>query len=119
MDRFTFDPPGSAEGDAARTSRARDSLLLMAQLRFDGASEAVSVRVRNLSAGGLMAELATSMDRGHPVQVEVRGVGWVAGKIAWCAEGRTGIAFDHPIDPQRARKPVTVRPRGSARAKGD
>lgn len=118
MDRFTFAPPGLAEGDGAHAARARDSLLLMAQIRFGGASEAVSVRIRNLSAGGLMAELATNLERGHPAEVEVRGIGWVPGKIAWCVEGRTGIAFDQPIDPQRARKPVTVSPRGPVRAKG-
>jgi hypothetical protein len=40
------------------------------------------------------------------VEVEVRGVGWVSGRIAWATDGRVGIAFDTPIDPLLARKPV-------------
>ncbi|MEI9850698.1 MAG: hypothetical protein WDN24_07385 [Sphingomonas sp.] len=43
---------------------------------------------------------------GAPVEVEVRGVGWISGRIAWVAEGRVGVAFDHEIDPMLARKPV-------------
>ena len=106
MDRFTFDPPGTAEGDAARTSRSRDSLLLMAQLRFDGAHETVSARVRNLSAGGLMAEIAAALAIDTPLEFDLRGIGRVTGRVAWQTEGRIGVAFDTEIDPLRARKPV-------------
>lgn len=117
MDRLFPDPFSSAAVNDAHDSRARDSLLLLARLRFDGAAEPVDVRVRNLSAGGLMAEVATAFDRGTPVEVELRGLGWVSGKIAWCAEGRTGIAFDQLIDPRRARKPVSGA-RGPAEGRG-
>ena len=34
----------------------RDSLFLVAQLTLDGQAEPVRVKVRNLSAGGMMAE---------------------------------------------------------------
>jgi PilZ domain len=95
----------SASDFAGQRSGARDSLLLTAQFRVDGGS-ACTVRVRNLSAGGLMAEYAEPIGLRTPVAVEVRGVGWVAGKIAWAAEGRVGVAFDTPIDPKLARKPV-------------
>ena len=41
-----------------------------------------------------------------PVELEIRGIGHVNGRVAWQAEGRTGIAFDADIDPLKARKPV-------------
>lgn len=86
--------------------RGRDSLFLLAQLRVAGAAAPIPVRVRNLSAGGLMAELPGPIDADARIEVEVRGIGWVPGRIAWCTEGRAGIAFDRDIDPQAARKPV-------------
>ncbi|MEO0441905.1 MAG: hypothetical protein AAF067_13660, partial [Pseudomonadota bacterium] len=30
----------------------------------------------------------------------------VTGHVAWVAQGRFGVAFDHAIDPKLARKPV-------------
>lgn len=107
MDQFPTDPMSANLSDdpAHQRSATRDSLLLSAQLRVEGESE-TTVRVRNLSAGGLMAEYAQPVDIGTAVEVDVRGVGWVGGRIAWTAEGRVGIAFDREIDPMAARKPV-------------
>jgi hypothetical protein len=106
MDQHSTDPLDalSAEELASQRNGSRDSLLLSAVLRMEGAD--VTVRVRNLSSGGLMAEYAQPIAQGTPVQVEVRGVGWVNGRIAWTAEGRIGIAFEREIDPLAARKPV-------------
>lgn len=95
----------SADDFAGKRSGARDSLLLTAQFRVDGADTGM-VRVRNLSSGGLMAEFTAPIGLRTPVEIEVRGVGWVKGKIAWAAEGRVGVAFDNEIDPKLARKPV-------------
>jgi hypothetical protein len=110
MDQFSHDPltDGSAEDAAAQRNDARDSLLLVARFRVEGSTEAMQVRVRNLSSGGLMADVPRPIDIGTMVEVEVRGVGWVSGRIAWIAAGRAGVAFDHPIDPQAARKPVVA-----------
>ncbi len=96
------------EDEAAAAGRhgARDSLMLTAQLRFDGDPEIHQVRVRNLSAGGLMAEHAGFVDVGDRLEVEVRNIGWVKGRIAWATDGRVGIAFDREVDPMAARKPV-------------
>lgn len=106
MDQFSNDPLNalSAEDVARQRNNSRDSLLLSAQLRIDGKVE--QVRVRNLSAGGMMAEYAAPVPQGASVEVEVRGIGWVRGRIAWATEGRIGIAFDIEIDPMLARKPV-------------
>ncbi|WP_375381413.1 PilZ domain-containing protein [uncultured Sphingomonas sp.] len=100
----------SSADDAGSGARSRDSLFLMARLRTPSLSETFSVRIRNLSPGGLMADFATPLERDTPVQIDVRGIGWVPGKVAWFAEGRTGIAFDAPIDPSKARKPIALRP---------
>jgi hypothetical protein len=108
MDQFphdTFD--AAAEAGAHGRHESRDSLFLMADLRVDGAAQVQHVRVRNLSAGGLMAELPGGLEQGVRVEIDVRGIGWVTGHIAWSAAGRVGIAFVSPIDPMLARKPVS------------
>jgi len=108
MDQFTQDPFSAVTGDDAAHNRneARDSLFLMADFRVAGSSDITPVRVRNLSAGGLMAEIANGLELGLQVEFDVRGIGWVPGKVAWSAAGRVGIAFDRVIDPMLARKPV-------------
>gem|GEM_PF-682704 len=110
MDQFSHDPLADhgTEDPAAQRIDTRDSLLLVAQFRIFGKSDTTQVRVRNLSAGGLMAEVPKPIDIGTMVEVDVRGVGWVTGRIAWVAAGRAGVAFDHLIDPQAARKPVVT-----------
>lgn len=91
--------------DNARV-RKRDSLFLSARLRIGGDERVHEVRVRNLSAGGLMAELGRTVEPGTPVALAMRGLGDMTGSVAWCTHGRLGIALDHPIDPARARKAV-------------
>lgn len=106
MEPFPYDPLTPAEAtDESQRNEARDSLFLMAELRGPG-QPVLPVRVRNLSAGGLMAEYTGLLDSGSVVELDVRGVGWVPGRIAWRAAGRIGVAFDRPIDPLSARKPV-------------
>lgn len=108
MDQFSQDPYSAAAGEdgAHNRNEARDSLFLMADMRIPGSPDSVQVRVRNLSAGGLMAEYPNGLDQGMVVEFEVRGIGWVEGKVAWSAAGRIGVAFDRQIDPMMARKPV-------------
>jgi len=81
----------------------RDSLFVLAGLRVDGREPASRVKVRNLSAGGLMAEGDVRVVRGTPVSIEIRNVGWVDGSVAWVQDNRFGIAFDVEIDPKAAR----------------
>lgn len=84
----------------------RDSLFLLAQLRLDGGEMVHRVKVRNLSAGGMMAEGDVPANRGMRVQVELRNIGWVDGTVAWKQDERFGIAFVDEIDPKAARAPV-------------
>lgn len=89
-----------------KRKRRRDSLFLSAQIRINGAEQPDPVRVRNLSEGGLMAELPQGAPVGAAVELALRGIGPVRGQVAWCTAGRIGVAFDQPIDPRKARKPV-------------
>jgi len=108
MDQLSQDPFSAMSGDDAAHNRneARDSLFLMADFRVAGTSDVTQVRVRNLSPGGLMAEFPAGLEIGLQVDCDVRGIGWIPGKVAWSAAGRVGIAFDRQIDPLLARKPV-------------
>ncbi len=91
---------------SAKRGNERDSLFLKALLRFPDIDHESEVRIRNLSEGGLMAEAPVRVAVGERAEVQLRSIGWVSGHVAWVAEGRVGIAFDHQIDPKAARKPV-------------
>lgn len=103
------DPVGPlSEENLASVKRGvdRDSLFLKAILRFGSSKVENEVRIRNLSSGGLMAEAPLRVARGERVEINLRSIGWITGHVAWVTEGRIGVAFDHPIDPKDARKPV-------------
>ncbi|GAM03908.1 PilZ domain-containing protein [Novosphingobium sp. MBES04] len=85
----------------------RDSLFLMADLHVDGLEGEHRIKVRNLSAGGMMGEGPVRVVRGSIVQVNIRNLGWVEGSVAWVQDSRFGVAFHSEIDPKRARAPVT------------
>lgn len=114
MDRLIsdFDPIGGPQVPSGQTvadghrHRKRDSMFLAASLTIEGEAQMTQVRVRNLSEGGVMAEVATAVAQGTPVEIELRGLGRVKGEVAWSTAGRIGIAFHKPVDPKRARKPI-------------
>ncbi len=91
---------------------ARDSLFVMADLRIDGIEGDHRIRVRNFSAGGLMAEGGPAVQRGQVAWVQLRNVGWVEGSVAWVQDSRFGIAFREDIDPLVARAPAQADPDG-------
>lgn len=93
-------------GENGQRQIARDSLFVMAELRIDGLPGEHRVRVRNLSAGGLMAEGVIKVQRGQTVWVNVRNIGWVEGSVAWVQDNRCGVAFQEEIDPLVVREPV-------------
>jgi hypothetical protein len=84
----------------------RDSLFLSAELRFEGESVSQRVRVRNLSAGGMMAESDFRVLAGTRVTVTLRNVPPVDGTVVWVHEVRFGIAFADEIDPKAPRSAV-------------
>ena len=97
----------------------RDSLFLVTDLVREDGEDPVSVRVRNLSAGGMMVEGDFQIKRGTRVAAELRNVGPVAGTVVWVIGRRLGVAFDEQIDPKLARMQVQGGPKeapGYARA---
>jgi PilZ domain len=96
----------TTESIAKKRQAARDSLFLSSEVTVVGARNPVTVRVRNLSPGGMMVDGNAIFHEGAAISADLRGIGAVAGRIAWIAEGRAGVAFDEEIDPKEARHPV-------------
>ena len=84
----------------------RDSLFLMAELRLEGDGVTHRVRVRNLSACGMMAEGDVRVLAGTRLTVNLRNLRPVEGSIAWVHGQRFGIAFAEEIDPKAPRSTV-------------
>ena len=97
----------TAMGGNEHRQIVRDSLFLLAEMRVDGVSGDHKVRVRNVSAGGLMADGGPSVQRGELVWVQLRNIGWVEGTVAWVQDNRCGVAFRDEIDPKLARTPAS------------
>lgn len=100
--------PTSVDEEVAALSRGadRDSLFMQANVAVVGKSEPLIVRVRNLSAGGMLAECPLSVAQGTAVEVELRNIGPVPGRIVWTGDKKFGIAFDRAINPQSVRRDV-------------
>lgn len=100
--------PATVDEEVAALSRStdRDSLFMQAALTLAGQPGSATVRVRNLSRGGMLAEGKLAVEQGAAVEVELRNVGRVAGRVIWVGEDKFGIAFDRSIDPQAVRRQV-------------
>jgi PilZ domain len=98
----------TTESIAKKRQADRDSLFLTSEVTVEGALKPVTVRVRNLSAGGMMVDANAIFREGAAVQTELRGIGSVAGRIAWIVDDRAGVAFDQEIDPKCARAPLAA-----------
>ena len=84
----------------------RDSVFLLAALRFENLEAEHKVRVRNLSATGLMADGDIPVSPGLIVTINLRNIGWVNGSVSWTEGKRFGIRFVNEIDPRRIRNSV-------------
>jgi hypothetical protein len=96
--------------DVDHRQLGRDSLFLMADLRLAGQDGEHRVKVRNLSAGGMMAEGHVKVARGIKLDINLRNIGWVEGFVAWVQDNRFGIAFSQDIEPKVAREPLASNP---------
>jgi len=85
---------------------SRSSLFLTANIVIEGLAAPVTVRVRNLSEGGMMIDGHLKLVRGMPIIVDLRGIGMIEGRVAWTEAGRAGVAFAIQIDPKLARAPA-------------
>ena len=100
--------PTTVDEEVAALSRSadRDSLFLQAGLILRGSAIPVTVRVRNLSPGGMLAEAKVEVAQGAAIEVDLRNIGPVPGRVIWVGEGKFGIAFDRAVDPQSVRRQV-------------
>jgi hypothetical protein len=65
--------------------------------KLDGPSGEQLIRVRNVSAGGLLAEAGQPVSVGDVVSVELSSQK-IPGSIVWIREGTIGVKFDQNID---------------------
>jgi PilZ domain len=91
---------------ASHRNNARDSLFLSTDIVVSNYAHPITVRVRNLSPGGMMIDGHDAFIDGAEITTDLRGIGPVTGRIAWVMAGRAGVAFDLEIDPKKARTPV-------------
>lgn len=112
---FEFQP--GSRGAAHTRVTARESIFMAASVHFEGEADAMPVRVRNISSGGMMIDSAVPRSAGLPLVAEIKTIGRVQGRVAWSQEQRMGIVFDRPIDPQRARLQVAPTPPARKAAK--
>lgn len=89
----------------------RDSMFLVVDLVMEGDVPPARVKVRNLSAGGMMVEGEIRLKPGTRVASELRNIGPVAGTVVWAYGRRLGVTFDAPIDPKLAREPIAGGPK--------
>lgn len=94
-----------ARGEHKR-AEPRASMFLNATIFCLASGESHPLRVRNISAGGLMADCRHEFAKGDRVELELRGVGKQAGSVAWAGHGKLGVSFDDPINPLLTRRPV-------------
>ena len=84
-----------------RPSERRGDERLIAMLRVakltDAAQREQLIRVRNVSAGGLMAEVGHTVTVGESVSIELSSQK-VPSSVVWTREGTAGFKFDQNID---------------------
>ena len=105
MERFKHRPSSLQPDISTRTNR-RDSLFLLTSLSAPDGHFRSKVRVRNLSATGLMADCPIPIAKGEEVVLDLRGIGPVSGSVIWVQGERIGVLFDQAVDPQQAREPI-------------
>lgn len=92
--------------EAENRHTARDSLVVEVDLRLGDENHDHTVRMRNLSPRGMMAEGDVKAARGMAVWVNLHGLGWTEGTVAWVQDNRFGVAFRDEIDPHAVQMPL-------------
>lgn len=70
--------------------------------------------LRNMSAGGAMANVASRFDVGEPVTLDLRLEERIEGRVVWVRDSVIGLSFDKPVDLEAilaTSAPVGPRPR--------
>jgi PilZ domain len=102
---YPFPPASSAE---SKRDKDRESMFLLAGIVFENSTEKLNMRVRNISNGGMMVDCPVVHEKGRPLIAELKGIGAVAGRVAWSNAGKMGVAFNVEVDPKLTRQPVGV-----------
>lgn len=101
--RLVAGQDASPEADVIPVPRERRySVLLNGSIARGFSRNRMPIRVRNISANGLMGECAYPPRVDDLVEIELPRVGLIMGRIRWGGSGRIGIQFDGPIDPTLA-----------------
>jgi len=79
-----------------RQSQRNLSVLRTAVLRTSSGEELCLVR--NISAGGLMAHVYSSLQEGDPATIEFKSEISVRGHVVWSRDRLVGIQFAQPVD---------------------
>ena len=98
----------SIDDSVALRGMKRDSMFLKASLYLRRTEHRFDIVVRNISAGGMLADTPQELTNGDLVTVTLRKVGDVPGRVVWSQGNRFGVAFDVAIEPQMVRTPVSV-----------
>lgn len=91
--------PELPESAQFETSERRYAVVLNAQVVADSLPDPVTIRICNISAGGLMAVVPSNVVLSGYVAVVIRHVGKLFGHIVWARKDRIGVKLDHEIDP--------------------
>ncbi len=115
LETTTFSLSTQVPRPAERRADARIlAMLCTARLISDRGQD--FCRIRNISAGGLMAEMKIPLPAGEKVIVEISSHQRIAGEVVWTRDVGVGIKFDEDVDLRAllaARRPVngqTLRP---------
>ncbi len=79
-----------------RTGTRYTTLLRVGVLETEGGKELCLIR--NISAGGLMANVYSEIRKGSRSSVELKSGHQVAGTVVWTQDGSIGLQFDAAID---------------------
>ena len=77
---------------------ARQSLEAKALVWFSNSKDPYSITVRNISAGGMMAECDVPVVIGDIIIARIETFGEVTGRVVWAVSPRIGISFDSLLD---------------------
>ncbi|MEO7177957.1 MAG: EAL domain-containing protein [Allosphingosinicella sp.] len=69
----------------------RHRLIRNGSLLWEGRT--LSVRLRNISAGGAMIECDNQLEPGTPVELDLAEAGTLPAKVRWCQQGQVGLHF--------------------------
>ena len=79
-----------------RNQERHIKILRVGVLVIDGRRELCLIR--NISAGGLMAHVYSTVHPGQRVTVELKSNQQISGCVVWAREANAGVAFDTPVD---------------------